>query len=86
MKNLLQDIWEKYQVDNSCVLKGERKNLHHQIFEKSSLFIESLNESQQKMFEEYNELENQYQNVSEKESFFAGIRFATAFIIEAIKR
>lgn len=85
MKNLLQDIWEKYQVDNLATLKGERKILHHQISEKSSALTESLDEFQQKLFEEYNELENQYQNISEKESFFAGIQFATAFLIEAIK-
>ena len=85
MKTLLEDLWDNYQVEKSETLQGDRKNLHHEVSEKTNVFHDTLNDKQLKLFEELNEAVNQYQQLSDKECFFDGVHFGITLIIEALK-
>ena len=85
MKTLLEDLWDNYQVEKSEELKGERKALHHEVSEKANAFVDTLNDKQQKLFEELEEAQHNYQMFSDKECFFDGVHFGITLIIEALK-
>ena len=83
MKNIIERIWDNYQVEISETLTAETKKIHHDAVEKQKNLYNALNEKQIALLEEYLEIQNRFQSIADKNCFIDGVKFGIRFILEA---
>ncbi|MBQ7896913.1 MAG: hypothetical protein IJ323_00670 [Clostridia bacterium] len=82
MKNLLEELWNKYLFEKCAVVtEKERSNIKKEIEIKNELMLTKENE---KLFENYLDLLYDTSTEREKTSFLKGIQFGVQFIVEAL--
>ncbi len=82
MKYCLDHLWECLDTFNTYASEEEREILSV-VAKKSELFIKSINEQQTKLFEDYQNSLSELNIVCQKNAFIKGIKFATAYLLEA---
>ncbi len=86
MKNLLEDLWFSYLIEERTVLSDSDNIIVKSSHEKREKIYNSLNPMQKKDFDEYEENSNDICNIYEKEAFIKGVRFAVNFLSGAMER
>lgn len=84
MKDLLEDLWFNYQLEEMGDESEKRKALLCDLIERQKELYAQMNDSQKTLFEEYSELYGMLNYETEKDSFVEGVRFAISFILEAL--
>ena len=84
MDQILETLWKTYQIENPRELDAEEKRLSEALAGYEDVLRADLNNAQKEMLEDYETCLSELNNHFEKEAFMNGIRFATAYLLEAL--
>lgn len=85
MKNIIEEIWDNYQVEISESLTGEKRKKHLNMSKQADKLLEALNPMQKELFEKYRESLAIFQSESDKACFADGVKFGIRLILDSIK-
>lgn len=80
MKNLLEDLWFSYLIEERTVLSDSDRIIVQSSNEKREKIYNTLNQEQKNDFDDYEVNSNDICNIYEKEAFIKGVRFAVKFL------
>lgn len=80
MKNLLEDLWFSYLIEERTVLSDSDRIIVQSANQKRDKIYNALNQAQKNDFDDYEENANDICNIYEKEAFIKGVRFAVKFL------
>ena len=80
MKNLLEDLWFSYLIEERTVLSDSDRIIVQSSNGKRDKIYNTLNQEQKKDFDDYEVNSNDICNIYEKEAFIKGVRFAVQFL------
>lgn len=84
MKKELEKLWHSYLIETIVERNDKEKEIIKQLTEKDNHLREMLNKEQIAALEEYDNAFLRVSNISEKNSFIIGVKFATRILIEAL--
>ncbi len=84
MKKELEKLWHSYLIETIVERTDREKEIINQLTEKDNHLREMLNKEQIAALEEYDNAFLRVSNISEKNSFVIGFKFATRILIEAL--
>lgn len=84
MKKELEKLWHSYLIETIVERNDKEKEIIKQLSEKDNHLREMLNKEQIAALEEYDNAFLRVSNISEKNSFIIGFKFATQILIEAL--
>ena len=85
MKNLIEDLWFSYLIEERTVLSDSDRLIVNSSKQKRDKIYNALNREQKTDFDDYEENSNNICNIYEKEAFVKGVRFAVEFLFGAIQ-
>lgn len=77
MKKELEKLWHSYLIETIVERNDKEKEIIKQLTEKDNHLREMLNKEQIAALEEYDNAFLRVSNISEKNSFIIGVKFAT---------
>lgn len=80
MKNLLEDLWFSYLIEERVVLSDSDRIIVQSSNAKREKIYNTLNQDQKNDFDDNEENSNDICNIYEKEAFIKGVRFAVQFL------
>lgn len=86
MKNLLEDLWFSYLIEERVILSDSDNIIVKSSHTKRDKIYNTLNQEQKKDFDDYEENSNDICNIYEKEAFIKGVHFAVKFLSSAIEK
>lgn len=84
MKKLLEELWFEYQIEKSSILSKKYTNMQSLTVSKMNMLLETLNENQKSLLNEYTQSIYALQSELEKDAFIEGVSFGTKFITETL--
>lgn len=84
MRTTLQTLWDWYQAENAGNVGEEEKELSELLIESEKILLANLSEEQKDALERYTEYLNKISCLIEENAFIDGIRFASAYLIDAL--
>ena len=85
MKNVLEELWDSYQMGKPMQMDSEKRKLAEHLQECEETLCAKLDSDQREALDLYETASNLLSVADEKDAFIAGIRFATAFLLEALR-
>ena len=86
MSKVLEDLWFSCEMQNRVEQNEEKKELLELIVNYEKKIQKDLTEEQKAQFKKYGDCISDLHCITECEAFIRGIRFATAFLIEALEK
>ncbi len=84
MNNIFEEIWATSLADMYTARDGEDERVFDILENCENKLKEALEDGMKEVVEEYSFDQNERAAIYGKQCFFAGIRFATRYLIEAI--
>lgn len=84
MKSELEKLWYSYLIETTVERNDKEKEAIKQLTEKDNHLREILNKEQIAALEEYDNALLKVSNISEKNSFIIGFKFATRILFETL--
>ena len=85
MQNLLEKLWNTYQMEHPNEENRERLVLQRKITACQERLFPTMTPEQVELFCECEENMSKCESIAEKEAFVTGVRFAVRFLIEAFE-
>lgn len=84
MKKELEKLWRSYLIETIAERSNKENEIIKNLTEKDNYLREMLNKEQLSALEEYDNALLRVSNISEKNAFIIGFKFATRILIEAL--
>ena len=84
MKNLLEELWYSYDMTDTNENEEQRSELLNLIVLNEDRLKETLNEKEMDILTKLENCIQELNDLSQKEAFIKGVRFATSFMCEAL--
>ena len=84
MKSTLDELWYSYQFEKSAIMNEEQRKILDTLMLNGKELQSQLNQEQNDLLEKYVENIHEIDSISERKAFISGVRFATAFLFEAL--
>lgn len=85
MKKLLEDLWYSYEMQSTVKQSEEEEALMELIVLHEEKLHASLNAEQLEQLKKYEDCVDGLHDIAEKVAFVKGVRFAAAFLTEALE-
>lgn len=85
MKSTLENVWNWYFAERAAEQSEEEKRLLLALNESEKALWELLDERQRTALQKYENLRNERDRFLETEAFSKGVRFATAYMADAME-
>lgn len=86
MKNLLEELWYTYEMAHPTEWSEEEKQALDVLTESEEKLFALFSDEQKEAFDAYKTSLDCLNGMFEKESYCKGIRFATAYMMEALSQ
>lgn len=84
MKKELEKLWRSYLIETIAERSDKENEIIKNLTKKDNHLREMLNKEQLSALEEYDNALLRVSNISEKNAFIIGFKFATRILIEAL--
>lgn len=84
MKKTLETVWDWYETENAMVRSEEKEEIVKTLLPTEQALRAELTEEQRERLDQIKDCLYQMQGISEKEAFVHGVRFATAYLLDAL--
>ncbi len=84
MKKIIEDLWYSYITNCLAEQTVEEKKILSKLVKYESNLHSKLSEEQKNALKNYENCLDELNDISTKDAFIKGIRFATIFLIEAL--
>lgn len=84
MKKMLEKLWYAYEMEQPAKFSREENEILDAMAETEKKLCATLSEEQKDMLEDYKDCANALYSFLEKEAYCKGIRFATAYMVDAL--
>ena len=84
MNSIFEEIWATSLADTHLAHGGEDERILDILEKYEEKLLDSLGEDMKPIFEEYNLTQNELSAACGKQYFFAGVRFATKYLLEVM--
>lgn len=84
MKKELEKLWRSYLIETIAERSDKENEIIKNLTKKDNYLREMLNKEQLSALEEYDNALLRVSNISEKNAFIIGFKFATRILIEAL--
>ncbi|MBE6605645.1 MAG: hypothetical protein E7635_01225 [Ruminococcaceae bacterium] len=84
MKNLLEELWYSYDMTDTNENEEQRSELLGLIVRNEDKLKETLNEKEMDTLTKLENCIQELNDLSQKEAFIKGVRFAASFMCEAL--
>ena len=86
MNSFLQDLWYTYELQRFRPQDAEERELLSLIVRSEETLFANLNEEQKALLKKYKDSIRDLHCLSERDAFVRGVRFAAAFLTEALEK
>ncbi len=84
MQKVLENLWYFYQQESPMEDSQEIKQLLNALEKSESGLKNELSEDQWNLFQQYDKILGEIDCILEMDAFVKGVRFATAYLLEAL--
>lgn len=84
MEKIIEALWYSYRMENATECNKERKQLMKDLAEKDEFLRTTMSEEQITTLNFYQMHMHQLSELTEKEAFGYGIRFATKYLLDVL--
>ena len=84
MKRVIEDLWYSYITNCLTEQTKEEKKILRTLIEYENDLHSKLNDEQKNSLKNYEDYLDKLSDISSRDAFIKGIRFATIFLIEAL--
>ncbi|MBR3806449.1 MAG: hypothetical protein IKJ13_06410 [Clostridia bacterium] len=81
---LLEQLWRECKKREVCEKNKEIKKLKSNMINAEDVLRESLSETSDNLFDEYDTYRTEYEEYAEQKAFEQGVSFAVRFILESL--
>ena len=85
MKSTLETVWDWYLAEHATERSEAEKELHRALIRDAEALRGLLNKEQTDALQKYEDRQNEIASLLESEAFAKGARFATAYMVEALR-
>ena len=85
MKKMLEELWYLYETRRPDKFAVERERLLRKMEDAEDKLFPHLTNEQKDALDDFRTSVNEISMLQEKEAYYRGIRFATTYMIEALK-